>query len=200
MEEILASIRRILKEEEAAPVAEEDDVLVLDHSMLARSADVSTSTSLPVDTGLVEAHPEAPLTSYHESQHFSPEPALSSQGEDMPVAYETFEVADEEPAPPAAMPDYEPEKEDNMPENVEPPHGLMSEEASGAAANSIGALVRSISADRSVAVSRGGITIEDIVREEIRPLLKAWLDTQLPSLVERIVRSEIARVVDRSTS
>jgi cell pole-organizing protein PopZ len=55
-----------------------------------------------------------------------------------------------------------------------------------------------MSMEKSVAVSRHGVTIEDIVREEIRPLLKAWLDTHLPSLVERVVRSEIERVIDRS--
>ena len=55
-----------------------------------------------------------------------------------------------------------------------------------------------MSQDRSVAVSRGGVSLEDIVREEIRPLLKSWLDSHLPSLVERIVRAEIERVIDRT--
>jgi cell pole-organizing protein PopZ len=36
------------------------------------------------------------------------------------------------------------------------------------------------------------------VREEIRPILKDWLDTHLPPLVERLVRSEIERVVNRA--
>jgi cell pole-organizing protein PopZ len=36
------------------------------------------------------------------------------------------------------------------------------------------------------------------VREEIKPVLKAWLDTHLPTLVERIVRTEIERVVEQS--
>ena len=44
----------------------------------------------------------------------------------------------------------------------------------------------------------GGPTIEDIVREELRPLLKQWLDTNLPPLVERLVRTEIERVVGRA--
>lgn len=37
-------------------------------------------------------------------------------------------------------------------------------------------------------------TLEDLVKEMLRPLLKAWLDDNLPSLVERIVRAEIERV------
>jgi len=36
------------------------------------------------------------------------------------------------------------------------------------------------------------------VREELRPLLKSWLDSNLPALVERIVRAEIQRVVERT--
>ena len=47
---------------------------------------------------------------------------------------------------------------------------------------------------------RGGPTIEDLVREEIRPLLKEWLDAHLPPLVERLVRAEIERVVGRAVS
>jgi cell pole-organizing protein PopZ len=37
-------------------------------------------------------------------------------------------------------------------------------------------------------------TLEDIVRDTLRPLLQAWLDENLPPLVERLVQAEIARV------
>ena len=37
-------------------------------------------------------------------------------------------------------------------------------------------------------------TLEDLVKEMLRPMLKSWLDDNLPSLVERIVRAEIERV------
>jgi len=37
-------------------------------------------------------------------------------------------------------------------------------------------------------------TLEDLVREMLRPLLKSWLDDNLPSMVERLVRAEIERV------
>ena len=36
-------------------------------------------------------------------------------------------------------------------------------------------------------------TVEDLVREMLRPMLKAWLDDNLPRLVERLVRAEIER-------
>jgi cell pole-organizing protein PopZ len=37
-------------------------------------------------------------------------------------------------------------------------------------------------------------TLEDLVKEMLRPMLKAWLDDNLPGLVDRIVRAEIERV------
>jgi cell pole-organizing protein PopZ len=37
-------------------------------------------------------------------------------------------------------------------------------------------------------------TIEELVREMLRPMLKSWLDDNLPGLVERLVRAEIERV------
>ncbi len=37
-------------------------------------------------------------------------------------------------------------------------------------------------------------TLEDLVREMLRPMLKSWLDDNLPGVVERLVRAEIERV------
>jgi cell pole-organizing protein PopZ len=37
-------------------------------------------------------------------------------------------------------------------------------------------------------------TLEDLVKEMLRPMLKSWLDDNLPSMVDRIVRAEIERV------
>lgn len=43
-------------------------------------------------------------------------------------------------------------------------------------------------------LSQNARTLEDLVREMLRPMLKTWLDDNLPGLVERIVRAEIERV------
>ena len=43
-------------------------------------------------------------------------------------------------------------------------------------------------------VPRDARTLEDLVQEMLRPLLKSWLDDNLPRLVERLVRAEIERV------
>jgi cell pole-organizing protein PopZ len=41
---------------------------------------------------------------------------------------------------------------------------------------------------------QNGRTLEDLVKEMLRPQLKTWLDDNLPGMVERLVRAEIERV------
>ena len=41
---------------------------------------------------------------------------------------------------------------------------------------------------------RNGRTVEELVSELIRPMLKTWLDDNLPAIVERLVRAEIERL------
>jgi cell pole-organizing protein PopZ len=43
-------------------------------------------------------------------------------------------------------------------------------------------------------LSQNARTLEDLVKEMLRPMLKSWLDDNLPGLVERIVKAEIERV------
>jgi cell pole-organizing protein PopZ len=97
----------------------------------------------------------------------------------------------EPPPPPPAPPPAAPAAAEN----------LLGPEATAAAASSVGSLLRTLVTERQqVPVYRGGPTIEDLVREEVRPILKQWLDANLPPLVERLVRSEIERVVGRALS
>ncbi|MBU6450067.1 MAG: DUF2497 domain-containing protein [Rhodospirillales bacterium] len=210
MEEILASIRRILSEEEASGtmMPEDEGELFLDASMRVLEQE------LPVAASATEPPPEpepyfAPGFS-EQAAHFTTEPTLESYEPAIGVqpAAQAEKTEDEPlidlPAP--AQPDFVPfaeqpieeEKEYYMEEQVQAPKGLVDDQAVSEISNSIGALVRSVSAERSATVGRPGITIEDIVREEVKPVLKAWLDTHLPSLVERVVRAEINRVMDRA--
>jgi hypothetical protein len=48
--------------------------------------------------------------------------------------------------------------------------------------------------DPGLLLGNGAVTLEDLVREELRPLLKAWLDQNLTPLVERLVKREIERI------
>lgn len=59
------------------------------------------------------------------------------------------------------------------------------------------AAVSALPAPSAIHSHAGGPTIEEMIRQELRPLLKAWLDAQLPELVERVVRAEIARIVEQ---
>jgi len=43
---------------------------------------------------------------------------------------------------------------------------------------------------------RSGICVEDLVMESLKPMLKQWLDMNLPNIVERIVEREIKKLVD----
>jgi cell pole-organizing protein PopZ len=46
----------------------------------------------------------------------------------------------------------------------------------------------------STVLGQNARTLEDLVKEMLRPMLKSWIDDNLPGLVERIVRAEIERV------
>lgn len=179
MEEILASIRRILSEDEAeaGPANESDDVLVLDQSMIVEPEPAAT------------AEPPNPMA--EPSNSMAEAPSL------------TAELSSSIPEPPSKQPVETPRKEPElMPppeaEQSAPASGLVAPEAAAAAATAMGSLVRTLSAERATQVYSGGPTLEDVVRAELRPLLKQWLDTNLPPLVERLVRAEIERVAGRA--
>jgi hypothetical protein len=220
MEEILASIRRILKDDQpqAEDAEAEEDVLVLDSSMVVKPG-ASTPPPPPVETspapqaepevlqpepiaGEVTFEPETASPDFHDEPLTQPH-LVSTTNIELPSYDENEMEADSFAGQAETAPENsameEQDMSDSTQENVHSPEGLVSDAASNAAAGSIGALIRSISSDRQIAVGRVGLTLEDLVREELRPLLKSWLDTNLPTLVERIVRAEIQRVIERST-
>ncbi|MFC4170274.1 DUF2497 domain-containing protein [Teichococcus aestuarii] len=84
----------------------------------------------------------------------------------------------------------------SAPHAAELEEGLLGPVAAAAAAAALGQLARAVTEDRQAPVTRqGGASIEDVVREELRPLLKAWLEQHLPPMVERLVKAEIGRVM-----
>lgn len=68
----------------------------------------------------------------------------------------------------------------------EAPSRLVSTATNAAVSTAFGTLARTVASN-----SR---TVDDLVTEALRPMLKAWLDENLPTLVERLVRAEIERV------
>ncbi len=77
------------------------------------------------------------------------------------------------------------------------PEGLVGDKAEQIARHSLGSLRTVMRERRALLTHRGGPSIEDIIRDEMRPLLREWLDANLPQLVEQLVRAEIARIVER---
>ena len=78
---------------------------------------------------------------------------------------------------------------------------IVSTATSGAAAASfaqLGALPRDSRRQGELRLVGAERTLEAIVREMLRPMLQSWLDEHLPGIVERLVREEIAQVVDES--
>jgi uncharacterized protein len=65
--------------------------------------------------------------------------------------------------------------------------GLMSSATSAAVDSAFNALAQTV-------LVQNARTLEDLVREMLRPMLKVWLDDNLPGMVERLVRAEIERV------
>lgn len=65
--------------------------------------------------------------------------------------------------------------------------GLMSNTTAAAVDSAFNALAGTV-------LGNNARTLEDLVKEMLRPMLKSWIDDNLPGLVERIVRAEIERV------
>jgi len=161
MEDILASIRRILSEEEGGPAPPSE---AEPHPAATPAAPPVADDVLVLDTSMMVAEPEP-----HPAPVVVPQPAPSR-----------------EPAPIVAPVS-----------NPAPAAGLLAPETEQAASGAVNELVRRLATERHTQIHSTGPTIEDLVRAELRPMLKAWLDEHLPPLVERLVRAEIERVVGR---
>ncbi|CAO1654750.1 DUF2497 domain-containing protein [Parasphingorhabdus sp. NYA22] len=50
---------------------------------------------------------------------------------------------------------------------------------------------------RPAALASGGTSLEDMTRDLMRPMIKQWLDANLPDLVEELVAREIQRLNEK---
>ena len=188
MDDILASIRRILNDDENAPKQASGGVLMLDPSMIVEEGETPAAThdeGRPIDRGHAPGSGETLETDSGRQSGVEEPTALAIADDDSKTSASVR--PDLAFPPPSVSRDAPP-----------PDSPLVAPAAAAAAAHSVGSLVRTLAAERSAAVTRGGLTIEDLVREEVRPVLKEWLDTHLPPLVERMVRAELERVVGRA--
>ena len=103
-----------------------------------------------------------------------------------------------EPLPPPPPPPPPPEPV------VEPQPVLVSDQAATEAASALHTLANTVeieqlsSAPRGSLIGNGGRTLEDMVLELMRPILKQWLDENLPLTVDRLVQKEIDRISRRA--
>ena len=180
MEEILASIRRIISEDDApaetAAAAPETVVEVAPEPVLEAAPLVEEPEV--VEDEVLE------LTERYEA------PASQSIG-DLDVAdVAPFPAVDPEPMPaPAATPDYD---------------SLVGESAAASAASAFAGLHASFKKPEPAPSSGSnaipfvsGNTVEAMVADMLRPMLKDWLDTNLPAMVEAMVAKEIRRITGR---
>ena len=81
----------------------------------------------------------------------------------------------------------QPPRQQPAPQSGIPDRTIMSSATSAAVDSAFNALAQTV-------LVQNARTLEDLVREMLRPLLKSWLDDNLPGMVERIVKAEIERV------
>jgi hypothetical protein len=84
-------------------------------------------------------------------------------------------------------PAYEPPAFDPSPAAPTPQAAILSHSTVSAVESAFNTLAHTV-------LSNNARTLEDLVKEMLRPMLKSWLDDNLPGLVERIVKAEIERV------
>lgn len=202
MEEILASIRRIIADDDVsksaanvAPAVAPQPVAAAPRPVAPRPAAVAPPPPPPEPAPVFQAAPV-----------FEPEPELP-EPEPVMAEADILDLTDEMRTPAAsfrtidAQPDIvfsEPEasRDDAMSDHLEAARlqlaasmneSLLSSTASMAVDSAFNTLAQTV-------LVKNARTLEDLVKEMLRPMLKGWLDDNLPGLVERLVRAEIERV------
>ncbi len=205
MEEILASIRRIIADDDSKP-AKAPEV-----AAAAKAPQAAAAPSRPAPPAAPPPKPAAPLPSA------PPPAAANSQDEvdamlaelDAPPKAGPKPAAAQPPAPAAEVLDLT----EAMAAPTPPPGPAPSFRTIDGASDVVFTTKPERSTDRALisnetiaavdsafnslahtVIGQNARTLEDLVREMLRPMLKSWLDDNLPGLVERIVRAEIERV------
>jgi cell pole-organizing protein PopZ len=211
MDEILASIRRIISDDQ--PVAETaksswpEGPLVLTQRVTPRPAPPAPIIAAP-EVHAAEAAAPAIWASetlhtepVHASEppvevHTSPAPdVLESRSPDAPVS----------DALPIVQPDPRIEETHTLDTakqpTATPERAIVDDKAAAGAASSFDKLsdvVRgNVSAPPPIQLPPEGRTLEDLMRDMLQPMLKAWLDENLPAIVEARVDEEVERISRR---
>ena len=172
IEEILDSIRQIISDDD------EDG-----------EAAVAEAPEEPVPVPEPEPEPEPEIVA-------EPEPAPAPQPEPEPdIALEDIEEEEDvlELTPEMQQPVEEPPK---ATETVAEEGSILSDEAKSAALASMAKLASSMPVSRRPGYE--GVTVEDIVRELLNPVIREWADGHLQDVVEKVVQKEISKLASRA--
>jgi uncharacterized protein len=170
MEEILASIRRIISDDQskAAPApapsgpVDDDEIMELAPRRAHRSA---------------EPEPHFINDDVMDNDVSFDEPAPPKGQDDIDALMASFEA--ETAAPPAPAHALAPPAPSN--------DRLLSNDAGHAVSSAFASLTNTVFAKNSR-------TVENLIEDMMRPMIKSWLDENLPVIVERLVKAEIERV------
>jgi hypothetical protein len=195
MEEILASIRRIISEDDAPGAAAGGAAVKQDgfEPPAEAAAQLQAQSSAAEEDDVLELTQRAP------------EPAPAETHGDVDVYSAKSEPEPKETAhaeaPAAAAPEPEATAEPDAPA----PHRdetLVGSPALESAASAFERLSASLVKPPAppvtpLAMPAPGRTLEDLTRELLRPLLKSWLDENLPGIVQARVDEEVERIAHR---
>lgn len=198
MEDILASIRRIIDEDDRkaagpaaaprpAPEGDDEDVLELIDAIEDDVEEASAESDdgpegWDTDAGVL---PQESIDMSYDAEAFEP-----SEPEPEPVSESAAPAAPTMPPVPAAAdePTTTGSQESTM--TTSSNDRLVSDAALSSAAAALGSLARASERDPLAGVPKGR-PVEDLVMELLRPMLREWLDEHLPTIVERIVEREV---------
>ncbi len=187
MEEILTSIRRILSENDEEKIAAVEAELHPDSGGIVSSENQpSTETESLTDASdgpmlETELNPDE-----NQASASDPDPSLETFSDSEPI----LSAEDVPPVMEAIL--------DLTPEMIATE--IMSEPTAKTSTDVLSELAAAILDRRDMAVdaSSRDMTLEGIVREMLKPILREWLDRNLPYLIERLVKREIDLMVNRA--
>lgn len=183
MEEILSSIRKIISDDDAPEGAAE--VEAADDGVELVDADENDFEEFTLD----DIEPEVATLPEEEYSPFEDEIAAEEPvvPEPEPVVFEEVEPEPVE-APPMAVPPMPTEESPAMAASPAYESTVLTEETTAdAAAGALGKLISKMDIG-------GENTLEGMVRELLKPMMKEWLDDNLPKIVEEKVEAEVQRI------
>ena len=197
MEEILASIRRIISEDDApAETASASAAAAPEPEPESEAEPVESSAQM--DETPPEPEPEAAEEDVLELTEAYEAPAAESIG-DLDVT-----AAEDEPEPFPGAPVSESVFTEEPIEVHTPEHpsvptttydSLVGDSAAASAASAFAGLASSLKKPEPMETSTpSGPTLDELARSLLRPMLKEWLDANLPAIVEAQVRKEVERI------